>query len=314
MSERAVVVGGSGFVGAAVVAALRDAAVEVRALPAPRLTSTAVTIAELERDLNTRREEIAALADDIRGATIVINAAGVADAASCSPDQALGANSLLPRVIREAAVNAGTRRFVHISSAGVQGRLDPLDESRTVAPFSLYTRSKALGEQVLAGLESTVIFRPTSVHGADRSISRSLVKVARSPFASVAGAGDRPTPQVLVQNVGSAVAFVATYEGEVPAIVMQPWEGLTTGGLLMVLGGREARRVPTHLARWLIAVAVRLSSAKMAANVRRLEMLWFGQRQVEGWLATTTWRAPLAQEAWTKLATEVVSGAAERNA
>lgn len=305
MPREAAVVGGSGFVGSAVVAALTAAGHRVRSVPAPRLHTHSETAQGLVADASAALDATAALTEALIGVDLVVNAAGVADAATDSTALVFGANAMLPRVVREASLNAGSRRFVHVSSAGVQGRTPLLDETDAVAPFSLYTRSKALGESVLYDCPETLIFRPTSVHGPDRSISRSLVKLARSPLASVAGTGDRPTPQVLVENVGSAVAFVATYGGEVPSVVLQPWEGLTTASLIEVLGGRPPRRVPAKVARWILTAMEGSRSARVAANVRRLEMLWFGQAQVDGWLTTTTWRPPVGATGWQDLATDL---------
>ena len=271
-------------------------------LSAPRLRSGSNEAASLVAEAKAATAETATLSAAIAGADVVINAAGVADAVSDQAAAMMGANALLPRVVREATVAAGSHRYVHISSAAVQGRRDPIDETLTVEPFSLYTRSKALGEQTLAGCPETVIFRPTSVHGVERSVSRSVARLARSPLASVAGDGSSPTPQVLVENVASAVAFVALHEGIVPPVVLQPWEGLTAATLIQVLGGRRARRVPKSVARASVSVLRRVPSAKVAANVRRLEMLWFGQGQVDGWLSTTDWRAPSGILVWHELA------------
>lgn len=271
-------------------------------LSAPRLTSDGIGAASLVVEAKAATTEIATLSAAIAGADVVINAAGMADAASDQAAAMMGANALLPRVVREAAVAAGSERYVHISSAAVQGRRDPIDETLAVEPFSLYTRSKALGEQTLAGCPETVIFRPTSVHGVERSVSRSVARLARSPLATVAGDGRGPTPQVLVENVGSAVAFVALHEGTVPPVVLQPWEGLTTATLIHVLGGRRALRLPNKVARASVWVLRRVPSAKVAANVRRLEMMWFGQGQLDGWLSTTDWRAPSGIPRWHELA------------
>jgi nucleoside-diphosphate-sugar epimerase len=301
-ARTAAVVGGSGFVGSAVAGALEAAGATVLRLSAPRLTSDGEGPASLVGEAMASTAEIAALAAAIGAADVVVNAAGMADAVSDQAAAMLGANALLPRVVREAAVAAGADRFVHISSAAVQGRRDPIDETLAVEPFSLYTRSKAWGEQTLADCPETVIFRPTSVHGVERSVSRSVAKLARSPLASVAGDGSSPTPQVLVENVGSAVAFVALHEGTVPPIVLQPWEGLTTATLIEVLGGRRARRIPMTMARGLVSALRRAPAAKVAANVRRLEMLWFGQGQVDGWLSTSDWRAPSGISQWQALA------------
>lgn len=299
---RVAVVGASGFVGRAVVSAFSELGVVVRAVPAPRVTGGKGDVTDPERFLRRRRAEVESLATSFEAHDVVVNAAGVADAASTSLETLLGANTILPRLIDEAARAAGVGRFVHISSAAVQGRREVLDETDDVAPFSAYSQSKAWGEQLLRGRTGVVVFRPTSVHGSDRSVTLSVQRVAASSLASVAGAGDRPTPQVLVENVGSAVTFVALSRAHPPPVVLQPWEGLTTAELVRVLGDREPRHLPWWLARSVLRLCQGVPHSGVRANARRLEMLWCGQAQVTGWLTGAGWRPPAAREAWNALA------------
>lgn len=293
------VLGATGFVGSHVVSSLVARGVDVRPVRAPRLHTSARTAEGTMVEL--LRPDVVAETVRLRGeladAGAVVNAAGLARATGAG-DDLFGANALLPAVVAEAAP-AGIR-LVHVSSAAVQGRMDPLDETTHCAPFSPYSTSKALGEELAARRAGTVCFRPTSVHGADRKVTRSLHRVVSSPLASVAGRGDGPTPQVLVANVADAVAHVVLLQQPPPGIVLQPWEGLTVGELIRDFGGRE----PRHIWPWLARAVVRLlggagAVVSPAAGVaRRLEMLWFGQRQVAGWLTTTGWSAPMGRQRW----------------
>ncbi|MDR7252076.1 hypothetical protein J2X46_001052 [Nocardioides sp. BE266] len=266
---------------------------------APRLDTGARTASDLQAELS--RADVTAEIERLRGeladARAVVNAAGLAHATGAG-DDLFGANALLPAVVADAAP-AGVR-LVHVSSAAVQGRRDPLDETTERAPFSPYSSSKALGEQLVGQRAGTVCFRPTSVHGADRAVTRSLHRVVSSPLASVAGWGDGPTPQVLVENVADAVAHVVLVQESPPEVVLQPWEGLTVAGLVRDLGGRE----PHHLWTWLARLLVRLLTVvgalvpPAAGVARRLEMLWFGQGQVAGWLTAAGWSAPMDRRRW----------------
>lgn len=293
------VLGASGFVGSHVVTALAERGVDVRRVRAPRLTTTARTAEDLMVELS--RPDVVAETERLRAeladAAAVVNAAGLAHATGAG-DDLFGANALLPAVVADAAP-AGIR-FVHVSSAAVQGRIDPLDETLQRAPFSPYSTSKALGEELAGRRPGTVCFRPTSVHGADRKVTRSLYRVVSSPLASVAGRGDGPSPQVLVENVADAVAHVVLLQQAPPGIVLQPWEGLTVGGLVRAFGGREPRHIWPWLARTVVLLlgAVGTVFSPAAGIARRLEMLWFGQRQVAGWLTTTGWSAPMGRQRW----------------
>lgn len=301
--SRVAVVGATGFVGSAVAEALARRGAEVTPVRAPRLTSTARTPAGVAAQLRSAEAvaAVAALREALRGCDAVVNAAGVARATGTWDPALIGANALLPLVVAEARP-AGAR-LVHVSSVAVQGAASLLDESRRYAPFSPYSASKALGEQVLEPYDDVVVFRPTSVHGRGRDVTRTLVRVLSSPAASVAGRGDGPTPQVLVANVGDAVAFVALFTQTPPAVVLQPSEDLTVRDLVRVLGHREPLRVPAPLARAVVRLAAMLGrwSGPAAGVSRRLEMMWFGQAQGHSWL-DGRWSAPVGREGWRELA------------
>lgn len=295
------VLGASGFVGTAVSSALRARGIDVVEVPAPRLRTSARNLVGLRAQIRTPRvqAEIARLSQVLGGCGAVINAAGLADATG-SGDDLFGADALLPGVV--AAAVPQQARLVHVSSAAVQGRRT-LDESGTVAPFSSYSTAKMWGERLVLNCRpEAVCFRPTSVQGPDRGVTASLVRLASSPVASVAGGGDRPTPQVLVENVGDAIAFVATALERPPAFVLQPEEGMTVAGLMRVLGAHEPRHVPEPVARLMVDAASRAGRRQdhVAGIARRLEMLWFGQPQVAGWLRGR-WEPPKGRREWGEL-------------
>ena len=296
------VLGATGFVGSHVVSALERRGVAVRPVRAPRVATSARQVQALRAELD--RGDVAAALADLRdalaGCQAVVNAAGVATATG-EGDDLYGANALLAAMVARAA--PADARVVHVSSAAVQGRRPILDESEQGEPFSPYSDAKALGEQTfLAERPDGVCYRPTSVHGPGRAVTARLAKLLNSPACSVAGAGDAPTPQVLVDNVADAAAFLAVTHHVPPRVVLHPWEGMTVAGLARVLGGREPRHVPERLARRIVELASAGGTrhARVAGEARRLEMLWFGQPQEQGWL-TGRWNAPQGMEKWKEL-------------
>ena len=72
--------------------------------------------------------------------------------------------------------------------------------------------------------------------------------------------------------------------------------------LVRLVGGREPVHVPEAVARAIVRGAAVLGrvSGPAAALGRRIDMLWWGQGQVAGWLADR-WTAPLGHEAWRRL-------------
>lgn len=295
---RWLVIGASGFVGSAIVDDLRQRGATVVAMAAPRLRSTAVSSHEIVAEagsptpgspISSSREELSAA---FSGIDVVINAAGLATPGEGESPELTGANALLPVVLAMAAKGAGVNRFVHLSSASVQGHRRVIDESSNRAPFSAYSRSKALGEEALelaaaqcAQLSAATV-RATSVQGASRPTTQSLVKVARSPIASVATPGDFPTPVSSIDALAWFVVETGQFAGDVPSVVLQPWEGLSVSEVLAAAGGRPPRRLPRFLCKAVLSAGYFVSGLlgeRLHGSLRRVELMWFGQEQTPGW-------------------------------
>jgi hypothetical protein len=247
----------------------------------------------------------------LAGADAVVLAAGNPDASSVHEEQLFAANAALPLVVARALADMSTRpRLVHVSSAVVQGRKAVLDASRDTDGFSAYSRSKIMGEELIQRELGSgyVVYRPPSVHAADRRVTRAIVRLAHSPLRSVASPPEAPSPQALIQNVADALAFLATTPFEPPPVVIHPWEGVTTGSLMRSLGGRDPRVVPRPLAMAavrLLRLTARVWSG-LEANVRRVEMMWFGQAQEPSWLVEAGWEPVAFEGAWEELRAQVL--------
>lgn len=312
--QRVCVVGASGFVGRAVLSALENAGSSTRPVSAPRLTSESATpegiVEEAREWCRTDGEPLIAA---LSGSDVMVNCAGLAQPGSADVAGLTGANALLPAVLAVAAASAGVRRLVHVSSAAVQGRMPVLTETDDLAPFSPYSRSKALGEQalVLAAADSSteaVRYRATSVHGHDRPTTQQLGRLARSRLAAVAGRGADPTPQVLVEDVARAVVLLVVSPTAPSRPVLHPWEGLTTAGFLTVLGlGRPPRSVPAAWARAVTRALGGLPVPAVQGISRKLEMLWFGQAQNCSALVELGYAPTGEPDPWRRLAHQLAS-------
>lgn len=307
MTTEIAVIGGSGFVGRAVMDRLRARGVLPRAVRAPRLRSSSESAPTA---WTSWPEVVADLAEELRGCDVVINCAGDPDASSRDLETLFGANAALPGIAAAAARAAGAHRFVHVSSAVVQGAAPRLDDSDNVSGFSAYARSKIYGERAVSCADapaSTTIYRPPSVHSPERRVTRSVHRLARSPLASVMGSGHAPTPQAHIQNVGDAIAELATTDQALPRVVIHPWEGWTTGELMRVFGeGHEPLHIPQRAARpvrHLLHAAGRVP--RLAANARRVEMMWFGQEQAASWLTSQGWTPVVDREGWVRMIAEM---------
>lgn len=294
-----VVLGASGFVGSACVAELRGRGIVVREVAAPRLSLAESNASTVLAEASGPGETVAAARDELvrqlAGATVVVNAAGLATPGDPGSDELTGANALLPVVLAIAAAEVGVPRLIHLSSAAVQGHRLELDETADRAPFSGYSRSKALGEEALAlfgASEQTskgtevVVLRATSVQGPQRSTTASLARIAASPLASVASPGTAQTPVSSVNALAWFTVETGLFSGSVPGIVLQPWEGMDVASVLAAAGGKQPKQLPLWFCRGLVKLgylASNLLGGRLHGAVRRVELMWFGQRQRAGW-------------------------------
>lgn len=296
---RIAVVGASGFIGSSVKECLSALGHEVVAVRAPRVAAM-----DAHGGVDAHKSLSDALAASFRGVAAVAICSGNPDASEQNSDALLADNAVSPAVVARAARLAGVPRLIHVSSAVVQGRRPSLDESDETEEFSSYAFSKAEGERrVRQEFHLATVYRPPSVHAASRRVTSMTVRIAGSPIATVAAPGDQPSPQALIGNVASAIAFLAVSEKQPPPVVIHPWEGLTSMDVMELLGGKRPVILPRGVARGVCRILEFAGTRvpAIAANARRVEMLWFGQRQAESWLTSAGWAPPHGRDAWREL-------------
>ena len=292
ITKRVALWGAGGFIGRAVLQAAEAAGIEIVRPPKlpldpwnPGQPVEAALKAWLERH-PTEWDEALQLCS---GAGVVINAAGLAEPEGSKVNKLMAANVLLPAVVAAAAAEAGVPRLVHVSTAAVQGNRDPLDETAAVQPVTPYASSKAEAERLLLNREikvpfEVVIYRPTSVQGEGRDITRALVRIASRRVVPMPGPGAVHLPVSLAGNVGAGIVHAALMAPPCPPILLQPWEGMTTRLLLEAFGnGGHIVSIPKPAVRIVHFLAVQHAAAlagrspKRQAKLRRFELLAYGQ-------------------------------------
>ncbi len=310
------VVGASGYIGSNVVLLGVRSGVDVSPVEKVRVSPTVGGMRGDAREAARRwrrandeafRRQVSALG----GFDVVVNAVGTADSRAANSEELLAANAVQPAVLAHAARLAGVRRLVHVSTAAVQGRRDPLDETAGHQPLSPYGRSKAAGERALLaaaeeGIEApteVVVYRPTSVYGDGRPATRSLARLAsRLPVLPVAGGPDRPVPVALADNVMLGILFAATSQ-EALGIVLQPWEGITARGLLELFGTRRTITVPSKVVDVGLAPLAATAGAvpRLVSRLRWLELVLRGQGVRSEKLLAAGFTPPRGLDAWRAL-------------
>jgi dihydroflavonol-4-reductase len=177
VADRVFVTGGTGVIGSALLARLRQRGDEVVALA--RSDEAAAALAE--RGATVARGDLLdeeSLSAAMAGCRLAFNVAGVNTLCATDPDGMLRVNVGGAEAVARAAARAGVERLVHTSSAATLGEAEGTvgreDSPHRGSYLSVYERSKHEGEQaVLAAarqLELDVVcVNPSSVQGPGRA-------------------------------------------------------------------------------------------------------------------------------------------------
>lgn len=193
--RRALVIGGAGYIGSALLPKLLERGYHVRLLDLFMFGRGPIAgvvehpnLEIIEADFRHMDKIVQAM----RGVEEVIHLGGIVGDPACSLDQELTVevNLIATRMIAEVAKGSGIRRFCFASTCSVYGATDHiLDERSEANPVSLYARSKLASENVLR-------------HMADESFFPVILR-----FGTVYGQSGR-TRFDLVINLLTAKAFV----------------------------------------------------------------------------------------------------------
>jgi len=206
---RVLVTGATGFVGGALVAALREHQHDVRALVRSRPRAEGLVAQGVELTLGEVGDR-QALADAVGGVQAVVHLAGLL--AEPHPGDFIRVNVEGTRNVVEAAEAAGVERLVFVSSVSASGPSPtgaPLTETQPSSPASAYGRSKADAERLVRAhgerLPYTIV-RPPVVYGPGDRKLLPLFKLARLGVLPSAGAGTERVSLVHVRDLAVGIA------------------------------------------------------------------------------------------------------------
>lgn len=309
MTRRVLVTGASGFVGRAVVAHFLAQGWAVRASSRSPVLDWPVGV------------EASHIGDTLDAQAWRAGVAGVDSVVHCAArvhvlrEQAadpLGdfrqANVQATQALAQAALNAGVRRFVFVSSVGVNGAQTgerPFRADDPPAPHSPYAQSKLEAERALRALTQgqalqAVVVRPPLVYGpgAPGNFARMLAALRRG-LPLPLGAIDNRRSLVAIDNLTSLLHACATHPQAVGnTFMVSDGEDLSTTQLLQRLGqalGRPARLIPVP-ATLLRAAAAMLGRSDLARQLTgSLQVDISATRQLLGWSPPQSLDAALRQ-------------------
>lgn len=256
---KAFVTGGTGFVGAHLVQALRARGDTVTCLVRNASKAQALGWTDV-RLVRGDLDDAAALRDGCAGAEVIYHVAGRISARNL--DEFMRANRDGTANVLEAAAQGSAGRFVLVSSLAAAGPTvpgKPIDETRPPSPVTPYGHSKLAAELLVrATARSWTIVRPPAVYGEwDREVLK-VFKIARTGLAPVFGDGTQELSVIYAGDLAAALVAAATAPTAANQLYYAAHPVVTTSrGLVRAIGravGREPRIVPlpAPLARGLL--------------------------------------------------------------
>jgi 2-alkyl-3-oxoalkanoate reductase len=213
------VIGGNGFVGRHVVSALQGRGDSVRVLALPDEDARWLQ----QRDVAVYRGDVRrteTLAAPMRGVDAVLHLAAMMDVWRPMADY-YAVNVTGTENACRAALAAGVRRFVHMSSSSVYGMAlgRPADESFPLAPFpDPYPVTKAAGDMAVQRMIAddhlpAVIIRPDQIFGpGDHLHFGKMADRLRAGKGVIAGPGDNAMPFVYIADAVQGLLLALDHE------------------------------------------------------------------------------------------------------
>ena len=222
-TPRALVIGGAGYIGSALVPLLLEEGYQVRVLDLliygdeplrpwlgdPRLEVIQADFRQIDRVVSA-----------MQAVDVVVHLGALVGDPACALDEGLTTeiNLMATRMIAEVAKGCGVRYFLFASTCSVYGAGEQLlDEHSPLKPVSLYARSKAASEKVLLQMTddsfAPVILRFGTLYGLSGRYRFDLVVNLLTAKAIIEGeisifGGNQWRPFVHVQDTARAIMHV----------------------------------------------------------------------------------------------------------
>jgi nucleoside-diphosphate-sugar epimerase len=239
------VTGGTGFVGAHLVQALRARGAAVTCLVRNPAKARALGWSDV-RVVRGDLDDAAALRAGCADADVIFHVAGRISARDLG--EFLRTNRDGTANVVEAAAVHPPQRFVLVSSLAAGGptaRGRPIDETRPAAPVTPYGQSKLAAEVVVrAAAWPWTIVRPPLVYGEwDREVLK-VFKLARVGLVPVFGDGSQELSVIYAGDLAAALVAVALATAAARRLYYAAHPAITTSGELARAIGRALGRAP----------------------------------------------------------------------
>lgn len=237
--------GGTGFVGAHLVQALRARGDAVTCLVRSPAKARALGWSDV-RVVRGDLDDAAALRDGCAEADVIFHVAGRISARDLGEFMRTNRDGTA-NVVEAAAVHP-PQRFVLVSSLAAGGptaRGCPIDETRPAAPVTPYGQSKLAAEVVLrAASWPWTIVRPPVVYGErDRELLK-VFKLARVGLVPVFGDGSQELSVIYAGDLAGALVAAALAPAAARRLYYAAHPAITTSGELARAIGRAVGRTP----------------------------------------------------------------------
>lgn len=240
------VTGGTGFVGAHLVKALRARGDTVTSLVRRPALAEQLGWGSDVRLVRGDLADEAALREGCANVDIVYHVAGQIAARNAAEFMACNRDGTAN--VLEAARDGGARRVLFVSSLAVAGPTTPghpIDESRAPAPVTDYGRSKLAAEVLVRAMPPSLpwtIVRPPVVYGEWDRGTLKIFQLARRGVVPVFGDGSQELSVIHAEDLAQSLIAAATSPAAVGRVYFAAHPTVTTSRALVLAVGKALGR------------------------------------------------------------------------